>query len=468
MVSKTLNLALGYKEKYGFSTRHIPYLEAPTGLNESVIRFLSHTKREPIWMLTRRLQALKVFWSKPLPTWGADLSRLDFSQITYYIKSTEDQYRRWEDVPPEITQTFERLGVPQAERAFLAGVGAQFESEVVYQHLEADLASKGVIFTDMDSALQQYPKFVKRYLGTVVSLADNKFAALNSAVWSGGSFVYVPAGVEIDVPLQTYFRINAKNMGQFERTLIIAEEGARVHYVEGCTAPVYASDSLHAAVVEVIAKPGAQVRYTTIQNWSNNVYNLVTKRAIAYQDAKVEWIDGNIGSGVTMKYPCVVLVGERAQAQILSLAYAGKNQCQDTGGKVIHGAPNTSSTVVSKSISRDGGRATYRGLVKVAHQATNTKVSVNCDALLLDNISHSITLPDMQIMNDDVAIAHEASVGRVSQDQLFYLQSRGVPQAQALALIIHGFIEPITRSLPFEYAIELNRLIELEMEGSVG
>ncbi len=405
---------------------------------------------------------------KSLPTWGGDLSTINFDAVTYYAAPTDKGARSWDDVPAEVKKTFDRLGIPEAERKFLAGVGAQYDSEVVYHSIREDLAKKGVIFLGMDEGLRQYPEIVKEYFGTVIPKEDNKFAALNSSVWSGGSFIYVPKGVEVDIPLQAYFRINAANMGQFERTLIIADEGARVHYIEGCTAPVYSRESLHSAVVELIAKRGAHLRYTTLQNWSNDVYNLVTKRAVAYEDATVEWVDANIGSRLTMKYPAVYMLGKGAKADILSVAYAGKGQHQDTGGKAIHAAPYTTSTIVSKSVSKDGGRAAYRGQLAVARGAHHAKSNVRCDALILDEHSRSDTYPYIEIDEDNVTIGHEATVGKVGDDQIFYLQSRGLNEAEALSMIVLGFMEPFTKTLPMEYAIEFNRLIQLEMEGSVG
>lgn len=457
-----------YAERYGFHEEESSVFRAPKGLSEKVVRDLSKRKNEPAWMLEFRLNALKLFLGKPLPDWGADLSKIDFEQITYYLKPSEKPARSWEDVPAHIKRTFDRLGVPEAERKFLAGVGAQYESEAVYHSLREDLGKQGVIFTDMDTALKEHPDIVRKHISTLVPPTDNKFAALNSALWSGGSFVYVPKGVKVDVPLQAYFRINAAAMGQFERTLIIVEEGAEVTYVEGCTAPIYSTDSLHAAVVEVIALAGSKVRYTTIQNWSANVYNLVTKRAIAHDNAIVEWIDGNLGSKTTMKYPCVVLQGKGAKADILSVALAGKGQHQDAGAKVIHLGPGTTSRIVSKSISKDGGRSSYRGLVSVGKDAADVKVSVQCDALLLDDKSRSDTYPTMRIGRSDATLSHEATVGKIGEEQLFYLMQRGLPEEKALSLVVLGFIAEFTKELPMEYAIELNRLIELEMEGSVG
>jgi Fe-S cluster assembly protein SufB len=448
-------------EKYDFKSEK--------GLNESIVREISARKGEPEWMLEFRLQALKHFIDRPMPSWGPDLSALDHNDIYYYIKPIEQKHSSWEEVPEDIKNTFDRLGVPQAERQYLAGLGAQYESEMVYHKLRQEWVDQGVIFLDCDSGLAQYPELFKKYFGTVIPANDNKFAALNSAVWSGGSFVYIPKGVQVTAPLQTYFRINAQQMGQFERTLIIADEGSFVHYIEGCTAPNYSGNSLHSAVVEIIALPGARVRYSTIQNWSRNVFNLVTKRAIAYENAIVEWVDGNLGSGVTMKYPCVVLKGMGARAEILSVAMAcHPGQVQDAGGKVIHLASNTSSRIISKSISSQGGRSSYRGLVSVSPQAHNCKVSVQCDALLLDSFSRSDTYPTMKVFAHDSDVSHEASVGRISQDKLFYLMSRGISEAEARTLIVNGFIEPFVKELPMEYAVEMNRLIAMEMEGSIG
>ncbi|MCA9388751.1 Fe-S cluster assembly protein SufB [Candidatus Berkelbacteria bacterium] len=438
------------------------------GISQRVVKKISLAKGEPDWLLRFRLEALGFFSKMPLPDWGADLSRLTLSRIVSYLKTTPGSVRAWDQVPKSIRTTFERLGVPEAERKFLAGVGAQFESESVYQRLNEDLVNQGVTFCSLDEAVKLYPQVVKDYLGTIVSSSDNKFAALNSALWSGGSFVYVPDDVEVELPVQAYFRINSKNFGQFERTLIIAEPRARVHYIEGCTAPTYSEQSIHAAVVEVVAKESSKIRYTTIQNWSNNVYNLVTKRALAQKGSTVEWIDGNIGSMVTMKYPCVILAGKGARADILSLAVAGQGQEQDAGAKVIHLAPNTSANIVSKSISRDGGIATYRGLVKVEKEALGSKVSVNCDALLLDNYSKANTWPDIQVKNNRTSLAHEATVGQIDSDKIFYLMSRGISEIEAISLIVNGFIDDFSKELPMEYAVELNRLIQLEMEGSVG
>ncbi|MDR5682993.1 MAG: Fe-S cluster assembly protein SufB [Armatimonadota bacterium] len=454
--------------KWGFRKPEDYVYKSRKGLSRDVVEEISYIKGEPDWMRAFRLHSLEVFWSKPMPKWGADLSAIDFDNIYYYIKPTEKQARSWEDLPPEIKDTYDRLGIPEAERKFLAGVGAQYESEVVYHNLKEEWEKQGVIFLDMDGGLREHPDIVQQYFGTVVPPEDNKFAALNSAVWSGGSFVYVPKGVRVDIPLQAYFRINAENMGQFERTLIIVEDGAYVHYVEGCTAPIYTTDSLHSAVVEIVVKEGGRCRYTTIQNWSKNVYNLVTKRAVAYRDATMEWVDGNLGSKITMKYPSVYMVEPGAKAEILSVAFAGAGQHQDPGGKVIHAAPYTQSSVVSKSISKDGGRAGYRGLVKVYKGAHGSKCAVRCDALILDERSRSDTYPTMEIDEEDVQITHEATVSKVSDEQLFYLMSRGIKEDEAMNMIVRGFIEPIAKELPLEYAVELNRLIALEMEGSVG
>ena len=442
---------------------------AKRGLSEDVVNEISGLKEEPEWMRERRLKALKIFDKKPMPSFGADLSGIDFDNIKYFVRSTERQAQTWEDLPEDIRNTYERLGIPEAERSRLvAGVAAQYESEVVYHQIREDLEEQGVLFLDTDTALKEHPEIFEEYFGTVIPSGDNKFAALNTAVWSGGSFVYVPPGVHVEIPLQAYFRINTENMGQFERTLIIADEGSYVHYIEGCTAPIYSSDSLHSAVVEIIVKKNARVRYTTIQNWSTNVYNLVTKRAIAHEGATMEWIDGNLGSKVTMKYPSVFLVGEGAKGETLSVAFAGPGQHQDAGAKMIHMAPNTTSSIVSKSIARGGGRAGYRGEVRVDESATHSANTVRCDALLVDTISRSDTYPAIDIRVDDVVLGHEATVSKVSEDQLFYLQSRGLPEDEAMAMIVRGFIEPIARELPMEYALELNKLIEMNMEGSVG
>src|ERR1700675_2794292 len=457
-----------YKEKHGFFVPEDYIFKAKRGLNPEIVKEISWMKKEPEWMLKMRLRSLEIFRKKPMPTWGADLSVIDFENIFYYLKAADKQSKTWEDLPPDIKKTYDRLGVPEAERKFLAGVSAQYESEVVYHSLHEELSKKGVIFTDTDSALRDHPEIFKEYFGTIIPPADNKFAALNSAVWSGGSFIYVPKGVRVEIPLQAYFRINAENMGQFERTLIICDEGSFVHYIEGCTAPIYTTDSLHSAVVEIIVKKGARCRYTTIQNWSTNVFNLVTKRAVAYEDATMEWVDGNLGSKLTMKYPAIWLMGERAHGEVLSLAFAGKGQHQDAGGKCVHVAPNTTSIITSKSISKDGGRAGYRGLLQVDKSARGSKSKVVCDALILDEDSRSDTYPYMKIDADEVDIGHEATVSKIGEEQLFYLMSRGLSEPEASALIVSGFVEPITKELPLEYAVEMNRLIQLQMEGSVG
>ena len=453
---------------YGFHVNTRSIHKTKKGLTREVVEQISEYKKEASWMLDFRLKALEIFKNKALPTWGGDLTKIDFENIHYYIKPSERSMRDWDKVPKKIKETFDRLGVPEAEKKFLAGSGAQFESEMIYHHLHESLEKKGVIFESTDVALQKYPEFFQKYFGTIVPPNDNKFAALNSAVWSGGSFIYVPKGVHIELPLQAYFRINAENMGQFERTLIIADEGSSVHYVEGCTAPTYSSDSLHAAVVEIVVKKGARVQYTTIQNWSNNVYNLVTKRAVAEENATMFWLDCNLGSKLTMKYPAVILKGKGAKAEVLSVAYAGKNQHQDAGAKVIHMAPDTSSLITSKSISKNGGRTSYRGLVRVAKGAKNVKIKVSCDALLMDKNSRSDTYPLMDIQERDVAIAHEATVSKIGEEQLFYLMSRGLSEEEASTMIVNGFLDPVVKALPMEYAIEMNRLMELEMTGSVG
>lgn len=459
-----------YAVKYGFKDPEEYFHKGAKGVNHEVVEMMSQMKREPEWMRKFRHDALDIFLAKPMPGWGNTelLKSIDFENIFYYVKPTEFQGKTWDEVPDYIKKTFDRLGIPEAEKKFLAGVSAQYESEVVYHSMKEDLEKQGIIFKDMDSGLREYGDIVKKYFATVIPPADNKFAALNSAVWSGGSFIYVPPGIDVKIPLQAYFRINAENMGQFERTLIIADKGSRVHYIEGCTAPVYSTDSLHSAVVELIALDDAYIRYTTIQNWSRNIFNLVTKRAVAHKGATVEWVDGNLGSRLTMKYPCIYLVGEGAKGEILSIAFAGDKQHQDAGAKVIHAAPKTSSRITSKSISKAGGRASYRGLVKVYPQASDCKVSVECDALLIDDGSRSDTYPTMEIDNDQVRIEHEARVSKIAEEQLFYLTSRGLSEDEARLLIINGFIEPFTKELPMEYAVELNRLIELEMEGSVG
>jgi Fe-S cluster assembly protein SufB len=458
-----------YKEKFGFSDPEGDYAyKAPKGLNREIVESISEYKEEPEWMRDFRIKAYETFVSKPTPQWGADLDQIDFDDIHYFVRASEKNSRDWSEVPEDIKNTFDRLGIPEAERKFLAGVGAQYESEVVYHQVNEQLEAQGVIFTDMDTALREHEDILREYWATVIPPADNKLAALNSAVWSGGSFVYVPKGVKVEMPLQAYFRINTENMGQFERTLIIAEEGSDVHYIEGCTAPVYSSDSLHSAVVEIVAKPGARVRYTTVQNWSQNVFNLVTKRAIAEENATMEWVDCNLGSKVTMKYPAIYLTGKGAHGEVLSIAFAGEGQHQDAGAKIIHAAPDTTSSVFSKSISKDGGRSTYRGLLEVADGATGTKSKVVCDALLLDDKSESDTYPTIRIDESDADMGHEATVSKVGDDMLFYLQSRGLNEEEASKMIVNGFIEPVTKELPMEYAVELNRLIELQMEGSIG
>jgi Fe-S cluster assembly protein SufB len=456
--------------KYGFHDDITSVFKSEKGLTKKLIEAMSSMKQEPEWMLKNRLKALEVYNSKPMPTWGNVqlLSELDFANIHYYVKPSERTEKDWKDVPEGVKKTFDRLGIPEAERKFLAGVTAQYESEVVYHSIRADLEKQGVIFLGMDDAVKQYPDIVKKYFSRVIPTADNKFAALNTAVWSGGSFIYVPKNVHVEIPLQAYFRINSENMGQFERTLIITDEGSDVHYIEGCTAPTYSSDSLHSAVVELVALPGSKIRYTTIQNWSNNVYNLVTKRAVAHQDAAVEWIDGNIGSKLTMKYPAVFLMGKGARGEVLSIAYAGKGQHQDAGAKMVHVAPHTTSTILSKSISRDGGRTSYRGLLRVEKGAEGCKSNVRCDALLLDEASRSDTYPTMEINEKNVSVGHEATVSKVGEEQMFYLMSRGLKENEAQSLIVNGFIEPFVRELPMEYAVELNRLMQLEMEGSIG
>jgi Fe-S cluster assembly protein SufB len=461
---------IGSDYKFGFADPENYVFKAKKGLNREIVAEISWMKKEPTWMRDYRLHALEVFLAKPMPTWANTelLESIHFDNIFYFLRATDKVEGDWKDVPEDIKNTFEKLGIPEAERKFLAGVTAQYESEVVYHSLHKELTEQGVVFTDMDTGLREYPEMVKEYFGTVIPSADNKFSALNSAVWSGGSFVYVPKGVKVKIPLQAYFRINAQNMGQFERTLIIADEGSSVHYIEGCTAPVYSSDSLHSAVVELIAKKGAHIRYTTIQNWSKNVYNLVTKRAVAHEDAIVEWVDGNLGSKLTMKFPAVYMVGPRARGEILSVAFAGQGQHQDAGSKLVFAAPNTSGTVLAKSITKGDGRTSYRGLVKVHKNAENVKVNVKCDALLLDEASRSDTYPTMEVDNESAQITHEATVSKVGDEQLFYLMSRGLSEQQATTLIVNGFFEPFVKELPLEYAVELNRLIQLEMEGSVG
>ena len=455
--------------EFGWSDKSDAGTNARRGLNEDVVRDISAKKSEPQWMLDLRLKGLKLFEKKPMPTFGSDLSGIFFDQIKYFVRSTEKQAATWEDLPDEIKNTYDRLGIPEAEKQRLvSGVAAQYESEVVYHSIREDLEAQGVLFLDTDTALREHEDIFKEYFGTVIPVGDNKFAALNTSVWSGGSFVYIPKGVHVEIPLQAYFRINTENMGQFERTLIIADEGSYVHYVEGCTAPIYSSDSLHSAVVEIIVKKDARVRYTTIQNWSNNVYNLVTKRAVCHEGATMEWIDGNIGSKVTMKYPAVFMMGAHSKGETLSIAFAGEGQHQDAGAKMVHAAPYTSSTIISKSVARGGGRTSYRGLVQVQEGAHHSKSTVKCDALLIDTISRSDTYPYVDVREDDVEMGHEATVSRVSDDQLFYLMSRGLGEDEAMAMIVRGFIEPIARELPMEYALELNRLIEMQMEGAVG
>jgi Fe-S cluster assembly protein SufB len=454
--------------KFGFHEEEKHTFRTKIGLSAEVVEEISAQKNEPAWMRDLRLRGLNLFQKKPMPNWGADLSGIQFDSLTYYLKPTDQQYNTWDMVPEEIKRTYERLGIPEDERKFLGGVGAQYDSEVVYHNLKQKWEALGVLFVSPEEAVQKHPDLVRQYFGTIIPPGDNKFAALNTAVWSGGSFIYVPKGVQVDIPLQAYFRINAKNMGQFERTLIIVEEGAFVHYVEGCTAPVYSSDSLHSAVVEIIVKKGARCRYTTIQNWSTNVYNLVTKRAVAYQDATMEWIDGNLGSKTTMKYPAVYMLEPGARAEVLSIAFAGKGQYLDAGAKVVHCAPNTSSVITSKSISRNGGRSSYRGLCKMLKNANGSKSRVVCDALILDEKSRSDTYPYIEVEAEKVAVEHEASVSKISEDQLFYLMSRGLSEDEAAKMIVTGFIEPLIKELPMEYAVEMNRLIELEMEGSVG
>ncbi|MGZ8738458.1 MAG: Fe-S cluster assembly protein SufB [Nocardioides sp.] len=455
--------------EYGWADTDVAGESARRGLSDDVVRDISARKSEPTWMLDLRLKALRLFERKPMPTWGSDLTGIDFQNIKYFVKSTEKQAASWDELPEDIKNTYDRLGIPEAEKQRLvAGVAAQYESEVVYHQIREDLEEKGVIFVDTDTGLREHEDLFREYFTSVIPAGDNKFASLNTAVWSGGSFIYVPPGVHVDIPLQAYFRINTENMGQFERTLIIADEGSYVHYVEGCTAPIYKSDSLHSAVVEIVVKNNARVRYTTIQNWSNNVYNLVTKRATAAEGATMEWVDGNIGSKVTMKYPAVYLLGRHAKGETLSIAFAGEGQHQDAGAKMVHAAPLTSSSIVSKSVARGGGRTSYRGLVQVLEGASGSRSTVRCDALLVDTISRSDTYPYVDVREDDVQMGHEATVSKVSEDQLFYLMSRGMAEEEAMAMIVRGFIEPIARELPMEYALELNRLIELHMEGAVG
>ncbi|MDV2582086.1 Fe-S cluster assembly protein SufB [Alkalibacillus haloalkaliphilus] len=454
--------------KYGFNDRDVSIFRTERGLTENVVREISRQKDEPEWMLEFRLKAFEQFHSMPMPQWGGDLNELDFDEITYYVKPSEQTERSWDEVPEEIKQTFDRLGIPEAEQKYLAGVSAQYESEVVYHNMEQELEDMGVVFKDTDTALQENEELFREYFGKVIPPSDNKFSALNSAVWSGGSFIYVPKNTKVETPLQAYFRINSENMGQFERTLIIVDEGASVHYVEGCTAPVYTTNSLHSAVVEIYVQKDAYCRYTTIQNWANNVYNLVTKRATAGENATMEWVDGNLGSKLTMKYPAVLLKGEGARGMTLSIALAGKGQHQDAGAKMHHLAPNTSSTIVSKSISKQGGKVTYRGIVHFGKKAEGARSNIECDTLILDNESTSDTIPYNEVLNENISLEHEAKVSKVSEEQLFYLMSRGISEEEATEMIVMGFIEPFTKELPMEYAVEMNRLIKFEMEGSIG
>ncbi|PSL44434.1 iron-regulated ABC transporter membrane component SufB [Salsuginibacillus halophilus] len=454
--------------QYGFSDRDVSIYRSERGLTEGVVREISEMKEEPEWMLEFRLSSLEKFYSMPMPQWGGDLSGLDFDDITYYVKPSERSETSWDEVPEEIKNTFDKLGIPEAEQKYLAGVSAQYESEVVYHNMQEDLEKQGIVFKDTDTALKENEDLFREYFGTVIPPSDNKFAALNSAVWSGGSFVYVPKGVKTDTPLQAYFRINSENMGQFERTLIVADEGSSVHYVEGCTAPVYGTDSLHSAVVEIITKKDAYTRYTTIQNWAPNIYNLVTKRSVAHENATVEWVDGNIGSKVTMKYPAIIMKGEGAKGNILSIAIAGKGQHQDAGAKAYHLAPNCSSTIVSKSISKQGGKVSYRGISHFGRKSDGSKSKIECDTLIMDQESTSDTIPYNEILNNNITLEHEATVSKVSEEQLFYLMSRGISELEATEMIVMGFIEPFTKELPMEYAVEMNRLIRFEMEGSIG
>jgi len=466
MTTEELNMDYS---KYDFKDSTDLYVyTGKRGLSRGTVEEISRIKNEPQWMLDFRLRSYDIFMKKPMPVWGGDLSKINFQNIFYYTKASEKQSKSWDDVPDSVRKTFDKLGIPEAEKKFLAGVGAQYESETVYHNLREDLSKQGVIFSDTDTAVKEHPEILKKYFGKVIPPEDNKFAALNSAVWSGGSFIYVPPNVKIELPLQAYFRINAENIGQFERTLIIADEGSEVHYIEGCTAPVYTTESLHSAVVELIAKKDAKIRYTTIQNWSKDVYNLVTKRAYAYENARVEWIDGNIGSKLTMKYPGVYMLGRNAHAEVVSIAFAGSDQHQDAGAKAVHLAPDTTSRITSKSVSKQSGRTTYRGLLHVAKGATGVKSNVRCDALLLDETSRTDTYPYVEVNEEDATISHEASVGKIGEDQIFYLMSRGFSESDALSLIVGGFIEPFTKELPMEYAVELNRLVKLEMEDSVG
>lgn len=454
--------------KWGFKDPETYVFKSRKGLNREIVVQISQMKAEPQWMLDFRLKALDHYMTRPMPTWGGDISQLDLDNIYYYVKPTDEEGKSWDDVPDTIKETFEKLGIPEAEQKFLAGVGAQYESEMVYHSIQEHLEKQGVIFLSIEEGLRQHPELFREYFSTIIPIEDNKFSALNSAVWSGGSFVYVPKGVKVTLPLQAYFRLNIANIGQFERSLIIADEGAQVHYVEGCTAPQYTTDSFHSGVIEIVVKKNARVRYTTIQNWSNNVYNLVTQRAIVEEGGTMEWVDSNLGSKLTMKYPSCYLMGPGAHGEILSMAFAGRGQHQDTGGKVIHFAPGTSSKIVSKSISKDNGRASYRGLLKVHPEAGKVKSNVVCDALLLDDQSRSDTYPYIEIDNEDVTIGHEASVSRIGEEQLFYLMSRGLSEEDATTMVVSGFIEPLVKELPMEYAIEMNRLIQLQMEGSIG
>jgi Fe-S cluster assembly protein SufB len=468
MSTKPRDLDLGKGYRYGWHDDVTSVNVPKRGLSQEVVEDISRGKGEPDWMLRRRLKAYQHFRDRPMPAWGSDLSEIDFENIYYYVKPLEEQVKSWDELPEDIKNTYVKLGIPEAEREFLGGVTAQFESEVVYHSVRKDLEDKGIFFSDMDTALKEHPEIVKKYFGTIIPANDNKFAALNTAVWSGGSFIYVPPGVEVEIPLQAYFRINKENMGQFERTLIVVDEGAYVHYVEGCSAPIYTTDSLHSAVVEIVVHKNARCRYTTIQNWSNNVYNLVTKRAVAYEGAVMEWVDGNIGSKITMKYPSIYLMGDGARGEVLSVAFAGEGQHQDAGGKVYCVAPNTSGQIISQSVSAAGGRTGYRGHVRVDRDAENAKVFVRCDALILDENSRSDTYPYMDVENQSAEIGHEATVSKVGQEQLFYLMSRGISENEAMGMIVNGFIEPITKELPMEYAVELTRLIQLQMEGAVG
>jgi len=454
--------------KYGFHDKDVSIFRSKRGLTREIVETISSMKEEPQWMLDYRLKSLEIFYSKPMPQWGGDMASLNFDEITYYVKPSEATQTSWDEVPEEIKRTFDKLGIPEAEQKYLAGVSAQYESEVVYHSMKQELTDMGIIFKDTGAALRENEDLFKKYWATVIPNSDNKFSALNSAVWSGGSFIYVPPGIKVDTPLQAYFRINSENMGQFERTLIIVDEGASVHYVEGCTAPVYTTNSLHSAVVEIIIKKDAYCRYTTIQNWANNVYNLVTKRAVCEENATMEWIDGNIGSKLTMKYPAVILKGEGSRGMTLSIAIAGKGQHQDAGAKMIHLAPNTSSTIISKSISKQGGKVTYRGIVRFGPKASGARSNIECDTLIMDNLSTSDTIPYNEILNDNVSLEHEAKVSKVSEEQLFYLMSRGISETEATEMIVMGFIEPFTKELPMEYAVEMNRLIKFEMEGSIG